>query len=622
MRRTNIPSEIMALRDRTIQKKAENIVNSTVIPRNNTVVTQVVRKPLPIIQRTRPNISTAKPVYPAQYMVPLIQEQILIQGDCVTVRLLGGVGNRLFQILAALAYSERFQKTCVISRGHISNGNNPHEKNLDNMISKIFPFIRFIDNISHPTIISETSEFKYTPLSNCITNVILVGYFQCEQYFPSSALIPVLKKMSYRNTYFIHIRAGDYIGHPTFHQELMTYYRSCINILGPNTKYIVFSNDNEYANKYMKNFNIDYTISDKTDQLDILIEMANCEGGICANSTFSWMGAFFQDKSVGIRFMPSVWLNGKDCSGVYPKWATIIHTRMPNSIDCKIYDIFIKNKMIYLISTHVSSNDIHAIVSINDTNLSEFSKKEIEPLRYFYGPLPESNTLSIKVNNKLYRTINVEDIEHIEPLENKHKLGFATLFKDDCSFIRTNVDHYRKQGVDCFYLYYNGSTLPEGLLQGPDIIYKTWNIQPYMYSSSTSNFIHNAQTAFLTMFHLKYFDDNEYVILADLDEFIIPYNNNLRIVDKIDSLNEDVVKVRNHWAKLNGNTITYSSVASDIWHRRKCIYKGSYVKAIGIHGPKDEIVYDCSDLRMLHINNILHPEREKEMTEPFETYLV
>jgi hypothetical protein len=299
-----------------------------------------------------------------------------------------------------------------------------------------------------------------------------------------------------------------------------------------------------------------------------------------------------------------------------------MQTRISNSLDCNIYDIFIKNAQIYLISTHVSSKDVNVIVTINDTPLAEFSRKEIEPLRYFYGPLPDSNTLTIKINNKLYKIMNLEDIEKIEPLENKNKLAFTTLFKNDHHFIETSVKHYRKQGCDCFYLYYNGPTLPEGLFQGPDIVYKTWDIQPYMYSSSTPNFIHNAQTAFLTMFQLKYFDNNEYVILADLDEFIIPYEDEMPLVDKVYVMDEDVLKVKNHWAKINGNTITYSSVASDNWHRRKCIYKGSYKKPIGIHGPKDEIMYDCTDLRMLHVNSILHPEREKEMSGPFETYVL
>ena len=617
MRRKDIPPEIMALREKTLQKRAETIVNSIDTMNNTSPITHVIRKPLPTIQRSRPNISTAHLGHSAQ--LSLIQPPNLIPGYYVSVRLLGGVGNRLFQILAALAYSERFQKTCVISRGHISNGGKPHENNLDNLISRIFPHIQFIENISHPTVISERSEFKYSPLTNCLTNVLLVGYFQCDQYFPSSNHIPILKTDTYRNTYFLHIRAGDYIGNSTFYQDLTIYYRNCINTLGPNIRYIVFSNDNEYASKYMKQFDIEYTLSDKTDQLDILIEMANCEGAICANSSFSWMGAFFQDKAVGKRFMPSMWLNGKECSGIYPKWATVIDICIPNLLDCNIYDIFIKNEQIYLISTHVSSKDVNVIMTINNNVLSEFSRKEIEPLRYFYGFLPNSNTLTIKINNKLYKTINLKDIEHIEPIEIKHKLAFVTLFKDDYRFIEKTVNHYRKQGVDCFYLYYNGPVLPYGLFQGPDIIYKTWDIHPYMYSAGP-NFIHNAQTAFLTMFQQKYFDNNEYVILADLDEFIIPYADEMPLVDKLYVLDEEVLKVKNHWAKLNGNTITYSSVASDIWHRRKCIYKGSYKKPIGIHGPKDEVMYDCTDLRMLHITNILHPEREKEMRNPFENY--
>jgi glycosyltransferase involved in cell wall biosynthesis len=582
----------------------------------------LTRKPSSIIEQPRSNISTADIEYPIQYRLPVFNTQLQFKGDYVSARLVGGVGNRLFQILAALKYSETFQKTCVISRQHISNGNNPHEKNLDEIISKIFPNIKFIDNILHAATINEQIEFNYTPLTNCITNVLLVGYFQCDQYFPSLNYIPVLKSATYLNTYFLHIRAGDYKGHPMFDQDLSIYHRNCINILAPNTKYIVFSNDNAYATNYLKPFNIDYILSDKTDQLEILIEMANCEGGICANSSFSWMGAFFQDKSAGKRFMPSVWLNRRDCSGIYPKWATVIRTDIPNQLDCNIYDIFIKNQQIYLISTHLSPNDVNVKITINNSILSEFSRKEIEPLRYFYGNIPDSNTLTISINNKTYKIINIEDIEHINPVNIKNKLAFATLFKNDHSFIETSVKHYRKQGVDRFYLYYNGPTLPEGLLQGPDIIYKTWDIQPYMYLSSRTNFIHHAQTAFLTMFQLKYFDNNEYVILADLDEFIIPYADEMPLVDKVYVLDEDVLKVKNHWAKINGNTITYSSIPSDNWHRRKCIYKGSYVKAIGIHGPKDEVMYDSTDFRMLHVNNILHPEREKEMSEPFETYVI
>jgi hypothetical protein len=192
------------------------------------------------------------------------------------------------------------------------------------MISRIFPCVNVVDTLQNITVINEHSLFTYTPLTNYATNVLLNGYFQNENYFPSSKLIPSIKTSYYPNTYFIHIRAGDYLKSAVFNHDLSVYYENCINTLGPSVKYIVFSNDNEYAKRYMANFNVQYTLSDKTDQVEVLIEMANCEGGICANSSFSWLGAFFQDKTLGKRFMPSVWMNGTDCSGLYPRWATVI----------------------------------------------------------------------------------------------------------------------------------------------------------------------------------------------------------------------------------------------------------------------------------------------------------
>ena len=75
----------------------------------------------------------------------------------------------------------------------------------------------------------------------------------------------------------------------------------------------------------MKHFKVNYSISNKTDAYETLIEMANCSGGICANSSFSWLGGLFQKERRGKIFMPSLWNKTRDCSGVYPKWATVIN---------------------------------------------------------------------------------------------------------------------------------------------------------------------------------------------------------------------------------------------------------------------------------------------------------
>lgn len=594
-----------------IEKHIKGMVSkqpTAVLQKNVTVITQP-RIPYAAYNYHENILATLAPT-------PLKLAPTPVKSNMVTLQLTAGLGNQIFMILAGLGYCEKYNKNLVISKLHISKSKKPHENN-SKMLSKIFPNIPWVEKVENVQHIKQSSSFKYDKLLSSTKNVVLTGYFQNELYFPSEKFIPNIRSKYYPDTYFIHIRAGDYIRSEVHYLELKYYYKECFEQLPSTTKYIVFSNDNMYAEEYMKQYNIEYSICNKTDALETLIEMSNCAGGICANSTFSWLGAFFQDKTKGKRFMPSRWVNNRNCHGIYPNWATVID--LP---DCKIYDIFIKNNNIYLISTYITPNDTSVTITVNDVILSEFSRKEYEPLRYFYGSLPDSNTLVIKINNMLYKTIVVDDIEHIEPIQTRHKLAYATLFKDDYSFIEHSVNYYRKQGVDCFYLYYNGSVLPENMPQGEDIIYRLWDIQPYMYKSTGCNFIHNAQTAFLTMFQLKYFDDNEYVILGDLDEFIIVYNSDITLVDKLNQLNEDVVKVKNHWATIDGNTITYNSLALDENKQAKCIYKGSYTKAIGIHYPKDNVTYESSDLRMLHMNNVLHPERLSMIKPPLETYLL
>jgi hypothetical protein len=58
----------------------------------------------------------------------------------------------------------------------------------------------------------------------------------------------------------------------------------------------------------MKKYNIEYKLSDSKTGYDSLVEMANCAGGICANSSLSWLGGYFQKEMRGIICMPSEWI--------------------------------------------------------------------------------------------------------------------------------------------------------------------------------------------------------------------------------------------------------------------------------------------------------------------------
>ena len=72
-----------------------------------------------------------------------------------------------------------------------------------------------------------------------------------------------------------------------------------------------------------------------------------CKGGICANSTLSWLGAYFQNKKINDKinekinekinngefiFMPYPWVqfvigyNKENTIDVYPKWSQVYNT--------------------------------------------------------------------------------------------------------------------------------------------------------------------------------------------------------------------------------------------------------------------------------------------------------
>jgi hypothetical protein len=249
----------------------------------------------------------------------------LSSSGTVTVRLTSGLGNWIFKILAGLGYAEKYGKQFVITRNNIQYIiTKPHEQGLLEKITRIFPDIPIVDSVPNPSCIIEKTQFNYSPLEACSSNVVLHGYFQDEKYFPSDKLIPTIKTAYYPDTYFVHIRAGDYLGSSEFGLDLVKYYKNCFSLLDPSIKFTVFSNDNKYAETYMKQFGVSYTLSDKVDQVDTLIEMANCAGGICANSSFSWLAGLFQNSTRRQIFMPSTWMKNGNCSGIYPTWATVI----------------------------------------------------------------------------------------------------------------------------------------------------------------------------------------------------------------------------------------------------------------------------------------------------------
>lgn len=294
----------------------------------------------------------------------------------------GGLGNQLFKIGAAFSLAREYNRELIISKVHfIPNGHQTANKTmqtLDKLFNTSIMQLQIIDsNIPDGHFVyraGDNESFQYVDISTRISkdiiqgrgNLLLDGYFINPRYlpndYPNLISITPTRKLShikqeygdFNNTYFIHIRLGDYVGNELYRISLDSYYMDCIariKYANPKARFIVCTNEySKNLEKHLKSIRkiTDYILqSSKDDELDTLYIMSQCRGGICANSTLSWFGAYFQQSRINSTtpleakehiYMPYPWVN-KTCHGftdentsdIYPAWATVYNTLLTNT---------------------------------------------------------------------------------------------------------------------------------------------------------------------------------------------------------------------------------------------------------------------------------------------------
>ena len=117
----------------------------------------------------------------------------------------------------------------------------------------------------------------------------------------------------------IHVRAGDFLEQPRrFPVPTDRYYAEAMELSKPDTIFVIFSDNIEYAKMRFKDVRRDMyfvegiprpidpkrRIGDPQDQWDMFL-ISLCDEHIISNSTFSWWGAFLSAEQQA--FYPSVW---------------------------------------------------------------------------------------------------------------------------------------------------------------------------------------------------------------------------------------------------------------------------------------------------------------------------
>lgn len=231
----------------------------------------------------------------------------------VSTDLYGGVGNRMFQLASAYGISRKNRAVLCIKDVH---ANNNSTTNMYEYLVSTIPKCNDIENIVH-----EKREFMYDDITVC-KDTHLIGYFQNEQYFGDYKntisemfkepleVANVLDGYDLKNTIAIHVRLGNYTtwAKDVLFINLAEYYTKTISIARdkhPNCKFVVVSESGiDEISKYYPGLS-GFDVYKNDNELVDLYYMSRCLGVICANSTFSWWGAYLNETRDKFVTLPS-----------------------------------------------------------------------------------------------------------------------------------------------------------------------------------------------------------------------------------------------------------------------------------------------------------------------------
>lgn len=236
----------------------------------------------------------------------------------VSTKLMGGLGNYLFQISTAYSLSLRDGKELICD---VSDSMVPH-KPYSNYTSNIFRKIKFVDGVSNVIPIGE-SGFNYTTLPKIDGNVKLYGHFQSEKYFiehrqqilelfeidsfTQEKIHQKYSKILNLDTCSIHVRRGDYLSLQNFHPiQSIEYYKNSIEMIGNKKHFLIFSDDINWCIENFEFLENKTYITGNLDYEDLYL-MSKCKNNIIANSTFSWWGAWLNENENKQVTIPSNW---------------------------------------------------------------------------------------------------------------------------------------------------------------------------------------------------------------------------------------------------------------------------------------------------------------------------
>lgn len=287
----------------------------------------------------------------------------------ITLKIRGGLGNQLFQVLALEKLAEETKRRPIIDISWYNNKVNSDSK-LSKRRFELQKFLWDVEIKNPPRIISQlniwmeriTKKFPrlgqvifgymFEPkfIDSAVTfrqNISVYGYWLDAKMFPSShtqtkprvkkflktsinieKVNEILQRVVSKEIIVLHVRGTDYL---TLNKVFVTldksYYLAAINRIKEarkmsNIEIIVLSDDCNYSQRLLADIPYPTFFVDSSFELnhfDTLYIMSMSLNLICSNSTFAWWGAFLNSNLDSILTFPKRYMNGVSSSDVFAK---------------------------------------------------------------------------------------------------------------------------------------------------------------------------------------------------------------------------------------------------------------------------------------------------------------
>jgi hypothetical protein len=277
----------------------------------------------------------------------------------IVIRLIGGLGNQMFQVAAGYSLAKRLGLDLKLDIASLKKYKRHNGYQFSDIFDGEFQIASFWNVLNllrlkhwsqrrnsvevrpdflfdpHSSILLEKSHNYSSDFEKVEKSCYLAGYWQSERYFldcqedirkifkfkrvTDSANLAVLENILQSNAVGIHVRRGDYISNihaNEFHGICdLEYYRLAIRIIQEkvaNPKFLVFSDDMHYCRTAFKHLNgVEFVdVNAGKHSYNDMHLLSKCKHHIIANSSFSWWGAWLGQKENQVVIAPKLWFAG------------------------------------------------------------------------------------------------------------------------------------------------------------------------------------------------------------------------------------------------------------------------------------------------------------------------